>query len=159
VKQIRMPTGFRRYSRIAGLMIAVGLACQSLPAAKAENNSGLGPDILYVGDADDSTIKSFDADGHLITQSSGGDLNGPNALLIAGPELIVVNQNFGGANGEILQYQLKHLSFTGPWLSKSDPDAPFAPRGAALKNGVLYVADFVKDGVLGTPGIVPLVMV
>jgi hypothetical protein len=147
-----MPTGFRGYSRIAGLIIAVGLGCQSLPAANALNVPGLGPDILYVGDADDSTIKSFDADGHFIAQGSGGDLNGPNGLLIAGAELIVVNQNFGGANGEILQYQLKDLSFTAPWVSKSDPDAPFAPRGAALKNGVLYVADFVKDGVLGTPG-------
>ena len=132
---------------------------QSLPTATALNNPGLGPDILYVGDENDNTVKSFNADtgasldgaaGAFVTSGSGG-LNGPTGLLIAGPELIVVNQNFGGANGEILQYQLKDGSFTGPWVSQSDPNAPFAPRGAVLKNGVLYVSNFVEDDA-GTAG-------
>jgi DNA-binding beta-propeller fold protein YncE len=155
----RMPSGFCRHSKIAGLIIAVGLGFQSLPTATALNNPGLGPDILYVGDENDNTVKSFNADtgasldgaaGAFVTSGSGG-LNGPTGLLIAGPELIVVNQNFGGANGEILQYQLKDGSFIGPWVSQSDPNAPFAPRGAVLKNGVLYVSNFVEDDA-GTAG-------
>src|SRR5438874_9872168 len=113
MKPIRMVTGFCSYSRMVGLVIVAALGCQSLlPAAKAQ---GLGPDILYVGDASDNTIKSFNADtaasldgakGAFVTQGSG-DLRGPRGLFIAGPELIVVNQNQGqpSLNGEILQYQ------------------------------------------------------
>jgi DNA-binding beta-propeller fold protein YncE len=75
-------------------------------------------------------------------------------LLIAGPELIVVNQNVNlPLKGEILQYQLKDGSFAGAWVPSSDPNAPFAPRGAVLKDGVLYVAEFVEDN-NGTPGAV-----
>ena len=60
MKPIRMVTGFCSYSRMVGLVIVAALGCQSLlPAAKAQ---GLGPDILYVGDESDSTVKSFDAD-------------------------------------------------------------------------------------------------
>src|SRR6266851_8397155 len=124
MKHIRMPTGFCRYSSIVGLVIVAAVGCQSLfSAAKAQ---GLGPDILYVGDASNNTIKSFNADtgasldganGAFITQRSG-DLHGPRGLFIAGPELIVVNQNQDqpSLNGEILQYQLKDGSFTGPWV-------------------------------------------
>jgi hypothetical protein len=158
MKHSRMPTAFRRYSRVIGLVIVAALGCQSLlPAAKAK---GLGPDTLYVGDASDNTIKSFNADGlsldgtrgAFITQPSG-DLHGPRGLFIAGPELIVVNQNQDqpSLNGEILQYQLKDGSFTGPWVPKTDRDAPFAPRGAVSKNGVLYVANFVENNG-GKPG-------
>jgi len=153
-----MGTGFYARTRTAGLFISAALACQSMqPSANAR---GFGNDLLYVGDAADSAIKSFNAQGGFLRQSSGDNLNGPNGLLIAGPEIIVVNQNFETENGEILQYQLKDLSFTDPWVSKinadtaTNPDAPFAPRGAVINNGVLYVADFVKDGVKGTPGAV-----
>jgi DNA-binding beta-propeller fold protein YncE len=159
MKYNRVRSGFWRHGRIAGLAIAVGLGFQSLTTAEAMNNPGLGPDILYVGDENDNTVKSFNAEtgasldgaaGAFITSGSGG-LNGPIGLLIAGPEVIVVNQNFGSANGEILQYQLKDGSFTRPWVSQSDPGAPFAPRGVILKNGVLYVANFVEDD-SGTAG-------
>jgi hypothetical protein len=60
MKHTRMPTAFCRYSRMIGLVIVAALGCQSLlPAAKAQ---GLGADILYVGDASDDTVKSFNAD-------------------------------------------------------------------------------------------------
>src|SRR4029077_8206096 len=98
-----------------------------LPAAKAQ---GLGPDILYVGDESDNKIKSFDAvsgtsldgaNGAFVTPSGG--LRGPMGLLIAGPELIVVNQNIGQpVNGEISQYHLNNGSFAGTWVPKSDPN-------------------------------------
>jgi predicted small secreted protein len=124
----------------------------------SSNAAGLGPDILYVGDEIDNTVKSFSAQdgkkGAFVTQNTTGRLVGPMGLLIAGPELIVVNQNVNlPLNGEILQYQLKDGSFTGAWVPSSDPNAPFAPRGAALKDGIIYVAEFVADN-SGTPGAV-----
>jgi hypothetical protein len=159
MKRIWMPTQFCSYSWIAGLVIAAGLICQPLLSiAKAQ---GLGPDtdILYVGDDSDNTIKIFRAsDGASLNGSNGafvkpsGGLRGPMGLLIAGPELIVDNQNVNlPIGGEISQYQLSNGSFAGTWVSKSDPNAPFAPRGAVIKNGVLYVANFVEDN-SGTPG-------
>lgn len=127
------------------------------PWRSSSNAASLGPDILYVGDESDSTVKSFSAQtgepGAFVTQNTGR-LVGPMGLLIAGPELIVVNQNVNlSLNGEILQYQLKDGSFAGAWVPSSDPNAPFAPRGAVLLNGVLYVANLtsVPDG---TPGAV-----
>jgi sugar lactone lactonase YvrE len=159
MKRIPMPTRLRRHSAVAGLAIAVGLGCQQLQSAVAQ---GLGPntDILYVGDASDNTVKIFrasdgasrnGANGAFVTPSGG--LHGPTALLIAGPQLIVNNQNVNLPNGgEISQYQLNNGSFAGTWVSKSDPGAPFAPRGAVIKNNVLYVANFVEDAILGTPG-------
>ena len=90
------------------------------------------------------------SNGAFVTPSGG--LRGPTGLLIAGPQLIVVNQNVNlPIGGEISQYQLDSGSFAGRWVSKSNPDAPFVPRGAVIKNGVLYVANFVEDN-SGTPG-------
>jgi DNA-binding beta-propeller fold protein YncE len=150
MKQIRMPTGLSGSSRIAGLVAAVVLGSQLLLSAAVAQGLGPDTDILYVGDVSDNTVKRFTADtgeslvGTFVTSDSSG-LNGPMGLLIAGPELIVVNQNFGTPNGEILQYQLKDGSFTGRWIPKEDPNSPFAPRGAAIKDGVLYVANFLED--------------
>jgi hypothetical protein len=77
--------------------------------------------------------------------------------LIAGPELIVVNQNVSTdpsvqPNGEILQYQIKNGTFAGAWVPSGDSNAPFAPRGAVLKDGVLYVAVIVDSNNGDTPG-------
>ena len=114
----------------------------------SSNAASLGPDTIYVGDESDSTVKSFSAQtgepGAFVTQNTG-HLVGPMGLLIAGPELIVVNQNVDlPLNGEILQYQLKDGSFASAWVPSSDPNAPFAPRGAVLLNGVLYVANLTS---------------
>jgi hypothetical protein len=164
MKQIRRQTGHSRCSSVAGLVIAAAFATQSLlPAAKAQ---GLGPDILYVGDESDDTVKRFDADtgapidanGAFInnTQCAPGDLlcplHGPMGLLIAGAQLIVVNQEVNQpVNGEISQYLLNNGSFAGALVPNNDQNAPFLPRGAVLKNGMLYVANFVTDD-SGAPG-------
>jgi hypothetical protein len=158
MKQVRTHTIRGRHGWIAALVMAAAFAGQS-PTAEAQ---GLvpGTDILYIGDASDNTVKIFRADngkslnganGAFVTRSGG--LRGPRGLFIAGPELIVVDQNvnlpFGG---QISQYQLSNGSFAGTWVPKNDSNAPFAPRGAVSKNGVLYVANFVDDADLGTPG-------
>jgi hypothetical protein len=126
--------------------------------------AGLGPDILYVGDAGDNTVKRFStagwssldgSKGAFVTQGSGS-LTGPRGLLIAGSQLVVINQNVNQPQpGAVLQFFLKNGSFPGAWVPQSDPSAPFAPRGAAIKNGVIYVASFVADNSnSGTPGAV-----
>ena len=154
MERIRMVTRFWRFGATVSVLTAIALGCEPLqPAAVAQ---GLGPDtdILYVGDDSDNTIKIFRAsDGTSLNGANGafiahgGGLHGPMGLLIAGPQLIVDNQNVNlPIGGEISQYQLSNGSFAGTWVSKSDPNAPFAPRGAVIKNGVLYVANLVEEG-------------
>jgi hypothetical protein len=123
-------------------------------------SSRLGSDILYVGDegtpslfGKDSSVKSFDVGKHG-TQGDfviGGDgLQGPMGLLIAGGTLIVVNQNVNEPNsttpinGEVRQYLLRGAKLVDPLVPRKDllGDPPFAPRGAVLLNGILYVANF-----------------
>ena len=110
--------------------------------------AALGPDTLYVGDVADGTVKSFSAENgspaSFTTQR--GQLKGPMGLFTAVGDLVVVNQNFNRPlNGEILQYLLRDGTFAGPLVDHRDADAPFAPRGVVLLNGlkgVLYVANF-----------------
>jgi hypothetical protein len=126
--------------------------------------AGLSPDtdFLYVGDQGDNSVKRFNAengkpDETFIVPTPGDEaLNGPRALLIAGGELIVVNQNVDQPplqpiNGEVRQYILRTKAFAGSLVSSTDPHAPFVPRGAVLINGVLYVANFTGDD-NGAPG-------
>jgi len=124
--------------------------------------TGLGPDILYVGDAGDNTVKSFSTNGFLSLDGPKGtfvsrgtaSLTGPRGLLIAGAQLVVINQNANQPQpGAVLQFFLKNGSFSGAWVAQNDPNAPFTPRGAVIKDGVIYVANFVLDN-SGTPGAV-----
>src|SRR5215471_3233368 len=136
MKSIRTSTRFWRLGATAGLVIAVVLGCQLLRAAAVAQALGPDTDILYVGDDSDDTVKIFRAsDGASLNGSNGafvtpsGGLRGPMGLLIAGPQLIVDNRNVNlPIGGEISQYQLSNGSFAGRWVSKSDPNAPFAPR-------------------------------
>jgi hypothetical protein len=121
---------------------------------------GLGPDILYVGDTGDNTVKRFSTDGWSSLDGSKGafvtkgsaSLTGPRGVLIAGSQLVVINQNVDQPQpGAVLQFFLKNGSFPGAWVAQHDPNAPFAPRGALIKNGVIYVTSFIADN-SGTPG-------
>jgi hypothetical protein len=160
MKPIPMPTRSRRQSALVGLVTAVMLGSQPLQSPVVAQGLSPDTDILYVGDASDNTIKIFRAsDGASLNGANGafvtpsGGLRGPTGLLIAGPQLIVNNQDVNlPIGGEISQYQLNNGSFAGRWVARSDPNAPFAPRGAVIKHNVLYVANFVEDAVSGTPG-------
>jgi hypothetical protein len=153
MQRISMLSRFCRHSLVAGLAIAIVLGCQPLRSAAVAQDFGSETDILYVGDDSDNTVKIFRAsDGSSLNGANGafvkpsGGLHGPMGLLIAGPQLIVDNQDVNRPiGGEVSQYQLNDGSFAGTWISKSNPHAPFAPRGAVIKNGVLYVANFVGD--------------
>jgi hypothetical protein len=54
-------------------------------------------------------------------------------LLVAGGELIVVNQNNGTQfPGDIQQFLLRTGKFAGFLVDKDDPNAPFIPHAAVL---------------------------
>jgi hypothetical protein len=109
------------------------------------------PDTVYIGDGGDNTVKAFNAaDGGPISGSkatfASSGLHGPRGILVAGGQLIVVDQNAGkNIGGEILQFRLSNGNLTGAIVPKRDPNGPFAPRGAVLKSGVLFVANLVDD--------------
>lgn len=108
----------------------------------------LGPDILYVTDEADGTVKSFSAkDGTRLgfTTQQGG-MRAPMGLFVAGGELVVVNQNADKSfPGEILQYLLRNGNLAGPLVDQHDQDAPWAPRGIVLLKGVLYVSSISSN--------------
>jgi hypothetical protein len=114
-------------------------------------------DFLYVGDAGNNTVQRFDAaTGAALGTFVAGDksLKGPRGAIFDGAgHLLVANQNVGrGKSGEILRYDAQTGAFEGELVPFQDPNAPFAPRGMALKNNVLYVAslqnaDTTKAGI------------
>jgi DNA-binding beta-propeller fold protein YncE len=94
-------------------------------------------DVLYVGDAGDNTIKSFDAtDGTFLGVSDGPEISGllgPRGIIRKGDDLLVVNQNVGlPIPGEVLRFDVASGAFLGAVVPTSDPDAPFAPFGMVL---------------------------
>jgi hypothetical protein len=117
-------------------------------------------DVLAVGDASDDSVRFFDArtgkllQSPLIAPGSGG-LHGPRGIIFDAhrKEWIVSNQNVGlPFPGEILRYDASGMPL-GALVPRTDPNAPFAPRGIVLlKNGeskILFVAEL---GDLGVPG-------
>ena len=116
-----------------------------------------GGDSMFIGDSIDSvdnedngvgdSVQRFDArtgapQGAFVAPGSGG-LFGPRGLVFnRAHDLVVVNQNFGRPlNGEVLAYDGKTGAFLRAVVSRSNPRAPFAPRGIVRKGGDLLVAD------------------
>jgi sugar lactone lactonase YvrE len=107
------------------------------------------PDFLYVGDAANNTVQSFDAtsgahQGTPVPSGSGG-LTGPTGVLLDHHgNLLVVNQNVNlPINGDILRSAGGTVNQV---VSPSDPHAPFAPRGMVLgSDDTLYVADMLAS--------------
>jgi hypothetical protein len=119
-----------------------------------------GTDVLAVGDLSDNSVRFFSSrtgkllQSPLIEPGSGG-LRGPMGILFDAhrKEWIVANQNIGQPfPGEILRYDASGRPL-GALVARTDPDAPFAPRGIVfVKNRgsrVLFVADL---GDVGIPG-------
>jgi glucose/arabinose dehydrogenase len=108
-------------------------------------------DYLFVGDqgdpndpTDDSVqrfeISNFSSLGTFVAP---GQLIGPRGMLFNAGNLLVVNQNVDQPfAGEVLRFNGKTGSSLTPVVSKTNPQAPFAPRGMVVKDGILYAADF-----------------
>ncbi|MFM0009176.1 NHL repeat-containing protein [Paraburkholderia sediminicola] len=102
---------------------------------------------LFIGDAGDSSVKQINASsgafrGAFVAAGSAG-LNGPTGMIFTDDELVVVNQNVGGSNGEIFRFDGETGMFLGKLVASSDLNAPFAPRGI-VRGGpdhAFYVAD------------------
>jgi hypothetical protein len=109
-------------------------------------------DSLYVGDADDNTVKRYDAatgayQGVFVSRSSGG-LDGPRGLIFSPqprPTLVVANQNVDqNFSGEILAYNGtngRFLKALVPHSNSPSPDTPWTPRGIVARE-ILFVASF-----------------
>jgi hypothetical protein len=109
-------------------------------------------DVLAIGDLSDNSVRFFGArtgnllQRPLIAPESGG-LHGPQGILFDAhrQEWIVANQNVDQPfPGEILRYDASG-SPLGALVPRTDPNAPFAPRGIVLVENrgsrVLFVAD------------------
>jgi hypothetical protein len=109
-------------------------------------------DSLYIGDGGDNTVKQFDAGGAFIgqfVQSTNPNLTGPRGLIFVNgnpPNLLLVNQNVNTSkSGDIFRYNGDTGAFIDAIVSHNNEDAPFAPRGTVLWNGILFVASVVSD--------------
>jgi sugar lactone lactonase YvrE len=135
---------------IVAVIVIAALLALGIAVAKA--------DSLYIGDANDNTVKKFDAStGNFLgvfIRNNGcqnpnpngprlGCLYGPNGLIFdESDHLLVADQNAGlNVNGAIYEYSARTGAFVKPLVPYTDPNAPFAPRGIVLYNGdVLFVA-------------------
>src|SRR5262249_22452021 len=116
-----------------------------------------GQDVLYIGDGGDDTIKVFDAiTGAYIGIIDGpgvSGLKGPRGIVLAGSELLVVNQNVNlDISGEVLRYDATTGAFLGALIPFSDEDAPFAPDGIVLGDGDVFVANVLRKANTGPAG-------
>ncbi len=148
------------------VFLAVTLWIIRNDASDQSNGPALGPetDTLYVGDGGDNTVKSFNAKSG--TNDKGKTfvpetdpqfpLSGPSifGLVVAGGELIVVNQNNGTTfPGDIQQFLLRSAKFARFLVEKDDPNAPFIPHATVLLNSVLYVSNTTgNDADTAEPG-------
>jgi hypothetical protein len=143
----------RRATGATGKAVAAAFVAALLTLSTAANTGARAADstdTLYVGDADDNTVKRFDAAtgaflGDFVDES-GSILRGPRGQIFdAAGNLLVSDQHVDQAvRGEILQYSplgklLRRL------VPNSDKNAPAVPRGIVLLNGFIYVADFSAE--------------
>ncbi|MEH7332064.1 hypothetical protein V7161_05460 [Neobacillus drentensis] len=118
-------------------------------------------DHLYIGDATDDTVKTFDPEtgkflGTFVARNSSNNLHGPRGLIFNYKgNLLVSNQRvFTPFNGDVLKFNGQTGAFLGELVHSADPNSPLAPRGIVLStHNVLFVAD-LGDFFMGvdTPG-------
>jgi DNA-binding beta-propeller fold protein YncE len=121
-------------------------------------------DTLYVANAfGDAPVIGFNASSGAVELSFVADANAPisgqHGVLVAGGELILVNQNAGQEfAGDIQQFLLRTGEFAGFLVphennpGEPNPDAPFVPDAAVLIKGILFVSNFTAGS---TPTSVP----
>jgi hypothetical protein len=147
------------FAQIKRAIIAMALPAVVLAIA-AGSSVNARADVLAVGEESDSSVRFFDAQtGAALHEPSvapgTGNLHGPRGILFDArtQEWLVVNQNesknlnASGQDGEILRFD-KNGALLGALIPRTDPNAPFAPRGIALvTNGdgtrTLFVADML----------------
>jgi hypothetical protein len=151
----------RRLALAAALGLPVAFSLATAAPAYA--------DSLYIGDANDNTIKSFDAStgnylGIFVNHNGcpsnppssppTGCLYGPRGLIFDGSgHLLVIDQNVNlGIPGAVYEYSAQTGAFVKPLVPYTNPDAPPAPRGVVLYHNMMGNALFVASlqGVAGS---------
>lgn len=151
----RTSTGIGKVIRTALLSLAAGA---SLAACAVHN------DVLAIGETGDDSVRFFDArTGRPLARPAipprSGGLSGPRGILFdqRRGEWLVVNQNADtDFNGEVLRYD-REGAFLGALVPRTDPEAPFIPRGIAIvpnKDGTrtLFIADLAAPDAQGELG-------
>jgi hypothetical protein len=127
--------------------------------ASGHSSSAFTPetDTLYVSNAfGDAPVIGFNAASGVEEISFVSDANATiivqHGVLVAGGELILVNQNATEKfAGNIQQFLLRTGKFAGFLVphenspGKPNPDAPWAPNAALLIKGILFVSDLTGD--------------
>jgi hypothetical protein len=151
--------------KLFAFLLVIAFSALGSDAADQGNTRGLGPqtDTLYVGDLGHITdegevvggsVKSFNAQtGKQKTSfipEASSPIKGPHGLLVAGGELIIVNQNLDPTvtlhqPGNVQQFLLTTGKFAGFLVEKAA--APFVPYAAVLLKGVFYVGNFAANDV------------
>jgi DNA-binding beta-propeller fold protein YncE len=154
-----------QHVKLFTFLLVITFSALGSDAADQANTPGLGPetDTLYVGDLGHITdegevvggsVKSFNAQtGKQKTSfipEANSPIKGPHGLLVAGGELIIVNQNLDPTvtlhkPGDVQQFLLTSRKFVGFLVEKAA--APFVPYAAVLLNGVFYVGNFAANDV------------
>lgn len=144
-----------KLQRLRSLCVGASLALLALltgpvPASHA--------DSLYIGDQTDNTVKHFDADsGEFLgefVKKGHSPIKGPRGLIFTpAGDLLVSNQNVGTSKaGTLLLFDGASGDFSGALVRHNDEDAPFAPDGIVLVDGLLFVADQASEGKNTPPG-------
>ncbi|MFC4933010.1 NHL repeat-containing protein [Massilia sp. GCM10023247] len=157
-----MKTSLSRKSTPTGKVIRTALL--SLAVAASMTACAVHKDVLAVGDTGDDSVRFFDArTGRLLAKPAipprSGGLAGPRGILFDArrKEWLVVNQNVDtDFNGEVLRYD-REGGFLGALVPRTDPEAPFIPRGIAIvpnKDGTrtLFIADLAEPDAQGELG-------
>lgn len=145
------PKGKLYRNIVATYITMVGIALMGLGIRVAHADS------LYIGDARDNTVKSFDAStgayrGIFVTKDGcpsnpkssplPGCLYGPTGLIFDGQShLLVANQNVTlGFPGAIYEYSATAGAFVKALVPYTAMTPPPAPRGIVLESNTLFVA-------------------
>jgi sugar lactone lactonase YvrE len=140
---------------LSSMGATVGMGLLALTMGLGAVSTVNAADSLYIGDANDNSVKQYDASTGafqgIFVKSQGG-VHLPNGIIFdSAGNLLVSNQNANtGTSGEILQFDT-----TGKLLDQlvqnNDPNAPEAPQGIVLVNGSLFVADVISPPIKGNP--------
>ncbi|MGF6261900.1 sugar lactone lactonase YvrE [Paraburkholderia youngii] len=131
------------FSILVGAALVVGTLLAS-PVAKADD--------LFIADVGDNSVKQFDSStgnfiGTFVPPGADG-LNGPMGLIFTNGQLLLANQNFGNASGEVLRFDGQNGMFINKLFSSTDLDAAYAPQGIVrgAPDNRIYVADIGTQG-------------
>ena len=132
------------------LILLIAISWIVTDKASGQISSAFGPetDTLYVsnGGGDAPVIGFSAANGNeqiSFVSDVKAPISGQHGVLVAGGELMLVNQNAGQPfSGDVQQFLLRTGKFADFLVPhENNTDAPFAPDATVLINGILFVSN------------------